>query len=155
MQEGVNTVVFSERFSSSLKDFESYSDNAFFDDDGYHCLYVSNVENFMLNLYRNESEIIYEASIVSENKEISGRMKAVLIKLIEAFTDDEPAENILETFLLSEKGKPAYLDTQFFSYSLFISENGYYFSVYDKLLQDYSEPILTLKENDLAGYKKE
>lgn len=154
-QEGVNAVIFSQRFSNSLKEFEAYSDNAFFDDDGYHCLYVSNAENFMLNLYRNESQIIYEASIVSESKEISERMKKASIKLIEAFTDDEPAESIFETLILSEKGKPAYLDTQFFAYSLFVSENGFYFSVFDKLLQEYSEPELTLKGNDLAGYKKE
>lgn len=152
-QEGINTVVFSERFSALIDDFDSYSENAFFDDEGYHCLFVSSFENFMLNLYRNESDVVYEATVVSESKEISDRMKNVCIKLIETFVDDEPAENIIETLVQAEKGKPTYLDTQWFAYSMFISENGFYFSVYDKLLQEYPVPELTLKGNDLAGYK--
>lgn len=150
-QEGVNAAVFSERFSASLKDFEACSDNAFFDEEGYHCLFAGSAENFMLNLYRNESGVVYEASIFSESKEISDRMKDASIKLIKAFTDDEPAENIFETLVKSEKGKYSYFDNQWYSYTLFLSENGYYFSVYDKLLQDYSVPELTL--NDLAGHK--
>lgn len=153
MQEGVNPEIFSERFSASLDEFEAYSERAFFDDEGYHCLFVNSAENFMLNLYRNETDTVYEASVVSESKEISDRMKTVCINLIESFTDDEPAENIFETLVISEKGKPTYLDTEWYCYCLFVSENGFYFSVFDRLLQKYSEPELTLKENDLAGYK--
>ncbi|GEM_PF-6075373 len=152
-QEGVNPLIFTQRYANSIDEFEAYSDKAFFDDDVYHCLFVSSAENFMLNLYRNDSNVVYEASIFCESKEISERMKNASIKLIEAFTDDEPAENIFETLVQHEGGKPAYLDNQWFSYSLIISENGYYFSVYDNLLQKYSVPELTLKENDLAGYK--
>lgn len=150
-QEGVSAAVFSERFSDSLDEFEAHSGNAFFDEDGYHCLFAGSAENFMLNLYRNESGVVYEASIFSESKEISDRMKDASIKLIKAFTDDEPAENIFETIVRSEKGKYSYFDDQWYSYSLFLSENGYYFSVYDKLLQEYSVPELTL--NDLAAHK--
>ncbi len=152
-QEGVTPEIFIERATASMKCAKFDTDNAFRDENGYHCFGNLSEEEILLTCRIDENNIVYEACVTSVKQGLSDELRCVCVELIRAFSDDELAENTVETLVQKADEMPSYVETQWFTYCMMNSENGFYFSVYDKKLKQENIPELTLKENDLAGYK--
>ncbi len=152
-QEGVTPEIFIERACASMKCAELDTDNAFRDENGYHCFGNLSDEEILLTCRTDENNIVYEACVTSIKQGLSDELRSVCVELIGIFSDEEFAENTVETLITKANEIPSYVETQWFTYCMMNSGNGFYFSVHDKKLKQESIPELTLKENDLAGYK--
>lgn len=150
-----------EKMSPELffKRFEKYDsnisiNNSFYDKESYICY----------SLYHN-AEIIFEISTDSDNNSTKINLACTDTDKVNEFIDcaesiiiiyapDDNPLNIIENLFISQKinNEFRYYDTQWYTYSSILSDNGLFFSVSGKKLTSQSEVEFSLKQNDIVEY---
>lgn len=153
VQEKVNPQIFIERIQKNNKNIAV--ENSFYEDAAFVCFAVYNGNtDIVFEIETDEQKNAKKISLACSQTDKADDFISCAECIIKTYApDDDSGQVIKELFSQKEiNGKFNYYETQWYSYSSVLSENGLYFSAEIKKLVPQTEVEFSLKQNDIVTY---
>lgn len=155
VQEKMSPEIFLERLCEKSDIFSSESAEILYDETGCVC-FIDDVygTEYVFNFVMSDSGFIKKISFVCSEKDKAENYILCLKDMINVYSPDESTENVIRELTVNGKMKQGFTnyDTQWYLWSSYTDENGFFVSVINKKLTEVPTVELSLKPNDKVAF---
>ncbi|MEE1011959.1 MAG: hypothetical protein U0L11_08005 [Acutalibacteraceae bacterium] len=152
LQQNMNSELFFKRF---IKYDNSISvNNSFYDNNSFVCYALYHNADVIFTISEDKDQNIKKINLTCSNTDKINEFADCSESIIKIYAPDDNSKIITENLFKTENinNEFIYYDTQWYTYSTFLSDDGLYFSVSGKKLSPESKVELSLKQNDIIEY---